>query len=306
MSVRAVELKAVSIVSTTIPATDYNGSAVTAWSGSTVSYVVGDVRYYSAATPHKVFLCKKDHTSAATPTPPDDATNWEWIGTLDKWAMFDDSGSTKSQDTTSFACKVDSSKCDYAGLYGLEAKSVTLTLTSGGETKKTDTIDLKAPMSFKTYYAWFFEPREYLTHVSWEYSKYASSNLEITVTAETGSTAKCGVFRVGKQFVIGEAEYETSGSLKDYSIKTKTSAGLLTFEQGITGDRISVKLTLNNDTVDSVHRYFSRLAGTPAIYNCNNESNYESLSVYGIFQSFDRVYSLPTHSRCDLTIESLL
>ena len=303
---KIVSLIDLTLTSSSIPVGYYQLVPVPAWS-SVSNYVVGNQIYYAGLTPHYVFKCIQDIAGLVTnPIPSLDASHWELVGTTDRWAMFDDMRGTQSQALTSFSGEVSAAGCDYVGIFGIDAQSVTLTHMFGSEVIKSETIDLRLPLSAPDWWYYFFEDLEFVEQVSWEFPRYgAGSRLLFEFTTSPGAVAKCGVFRPGQEFSVSNTQKGVSSRIVDYSNRASSSLPMIV--PGGSGDDIDLTLILPYDSVDYVSRVFRGNAGKPAIYDCNNDGDppLNSFLLYALFKSFDRVYPDGKFVRCNVSLQGL-
>ncbi len=72
-------------------------------------------------------------------------------------------------------------------------------------------------------------------------------------------------------------------------------------------DTVTAQMILDSVQVDAVRRELAKYRATPVLYDLNNSgSNYESLLVFGFFESFEISLALASKSYCDLRVQSLI
>ena len=233
--------------------------------------------------------------------PPDSPTQWTETGTANNWAMFDDYINSTTTSSTNISVVVGSARSDIVGLFGLSGTSVTLTLSRDGSTLKTETISLKE-LSAVSYYSWLFDEYEYKDKLFLEYPKYPDASLEVTITPAAG-VAACGAMVLGAKIFLGETQYDASVGIQDYSAYETDILGRTYLNKRDYADRAEVELWLNNNAVDTVRRKLANARGVLSLWDLNNiGSDYDSLRIYGFFESFDIIIPGPSISKCSLTI----
>ena len=240
--------------------------------------------------------------------PPTNPSKWQLNGVSNRWAMFDGFVNTQTEKTDSIAVELDASNTDLAGLFRLQAKEISFALSSGGEVKWSETIDLKT-LSDASWYDYFFSDWQFQEDVLFTYTKYSDATLAITITWFIDELAECGNCSIGSAIQIGNTQYEPSTGIIDYSKKTTDALGRTYLKQGNFAKRAEVELWLYNSQVDAVRKALTDIRGTPAIFDCNNQgvngTDYTSLVIYGFYRAFDISIPGPVLSRCSLDIEGL-
>ena len=304
---KIVTLKDIDLISSTIPEDRYHGVATADGEWSVGSYDVGDVVYYSGATPHKVY---QSIASSNTATPGTDVTKWTELGATDRWAIFDEYLNTQSYDPAFFSVSVDAADCDYAGVFNCDATSITFSLYDGGSLITSDEINLDAsnPMDYDE---WFFWPSDYRRKAVWSFPQYSSATTILTVTfTNTLGVARCGAMGVGKAYEIGGTLYDPEIGFNDYSYKYENeTTGAVKFIKGNYSDVGTFKVWLLNRRVDMAMRRLIDNRGKMAIYDFNNTGvteEYESFVFYG-FPSRPRItVQGPSMSRLNFVIRGMI
>jgi hypothetical protein len=297
---RVAPKKTISLTSSSVAAsTESEYAAGTTYATDDVVKVSFESDGLTAQTPVVEYKSLADSNTGNY--PPDSPTQWSEIGTSNRWAMFDDYINSVTTDTSNIVVAVGSARSDLVGLFGLVGSSVTLTLTRSGSTIKTEEISLKK-LPAVSYYSWMFDEYEYTDRVFWEYPKYSDASLSVTI-ATTGGTASCGEMVLGSKIFLGQTQYDASVGIEDYSVYATDSLGRTYLNPGDYADRAEVELWLYNDTVDTVRRKLADVRGVMSLWDLNNiGSDYDSLRIYGFFESFDIIIPGPTFSKGSLSI----
>lgn len=300
---KIVTLADISLVSSTVPANEYNGSAVTLWTAGT--YALGAIVYYTGTTPHHVY---ESIASSNTAVPGTDVTKWTDLGATDRWRMFDEFMNTQTEDSSDITVVISANQCDYVGLFNCAATTVTFALTDDGSPVDSTTIDMdsSAPTDYDE---WFFSPAEYRDRVTWEFPYLASSTARLSITiSNTLSNPTCGVAAIGSAYEIGGTLYDPEIGFDDYSYKYENeTTGAVYMIQGNYRDAGSLKVWFGNEILDAVKRRMVANRGKVAIYDFNNEgTDYESLIFYGFPSKFRMSIPGPTFSRATFTMQGMI
>jgi len=302
---KIVNLKNITLISSTIPEDQYNGAATPDGEWTPGTYADGDVVYYTGTTPHKVY---QSISASNTATPGEDVTKWTDLGATDRWLLFDAYMNTQTSNATSFTVVVDAADCDYVGVFNCDATSITFALSDDGVVKKSETISLEASFP-KDYDEWFFWPSDYKRRAAWEYPQYSSATtqLSVTVSSATGD-AKCGVLAIGKAYMLGMTEFGAEVGFNDYSYKYENdTTGAVELIPGNYKDTGSLKMWADNDKIDSIKRRLVENRGKAAIYDFNNNGvNFEALVFYGIVGKVRTSIDYQYRSRISFTMEGMI
>jgi hypothetical protein len=304
---KLIALSDIVLESSTIAENLYLGVARTEWDATDAAagdYDTNDIVYYSAVEPHMVYQSSEDNNTA---TPGTDAVKWVELGTTDRWAMFDDYINTYSADDEEITVEIASDNLNHVGLFGLTAKSVTLTQTinSGSTVVKTETINLDAS-AISGWYDYFFAAFEYRSGLVWEFPQYADATLEAEITWKPGEDAQCGVLRIGKAYDLGQTEYGVSLGVVDYSRTVTDDNGRTYFNPGENAKEINLSVWFYNGQIDTVMRTLHAQIGKLSIFDCNNDgTEYESFQILGKIEDAQVDIPGPTISRINITVQEV-
>lgn len=301
---RIAKLNDISLTSSSV-----NPSTYSEYAGGSV-YAAGDnvrVSFESDGTtpvyPAEEYISLADGNTGNY--PPDDPINWSLIGAENRWKMFDNYVNTETTNTETIEVVVDASGADIIGLFNLQAISVSFELTAYSEVKISETIDM-ATMPESSWYSYFFNDATFKTDVLWSFTSYAAASLKITITYYAGAEAQCGMVAIGTQQDMGKSYYEPSIGIIDYSIKESDDLGRTYLKQGNFANKIDIDFWMDNEQIDAIKKILTSIRGTPAIFDCNNDTSYESLIAYGFYREFIITIPGPVKSKCSIDIEGLI
>jgi hypothetical protein len=136
---------------------------------------------------------------------------------------------------------------------------------------------------------------------------YATATITITLTGSAGTDVGLGLVLIGRSRYLGETLYAPNIGIEDFSTKETDAFGNTYLLERPYADTVTAQMILDSVQVDAVRRALAKYRATPILYDLNNTgSNYESLIVFGFFESFEISLALASKSYCDLRIQSLI
>jgi hypothetical protein len=130
----------------------------------------------------------------------------------------------------------------------------------------------------------------------------------VTFEKITGSDCYCGTCIIGREYDIGDTRYGAQTGIEDYSRKlTDDSFGYTYLKQGNFKKTLEVDLHVSKSQVNTVNNVLTQLRATPTVWTANqNDTEYDSLIVYGFIKDFSIIYESVNHMECNLEIEGLI
>lgn len=274
----------------------------TAWTAGTYTTgtqrYVGTILYEVIATPSTA----DSPTVGIAATPP----TWKIIGAINRFKMFDNVISTQTTRTGTIVVTVDPGQIiNAASFFGLAGNTINVVMTDPVEGQVyNETKMLQDNTLIADWYAYFFENIYPLTDaVFTDLPSYL--NATITVTIDAGaSTAKCGEMVIGRQSNLGLANFGTSVSIQDYSIKTTDEFGNVIIQERAYSKRADYDVTVETSRVATVQKLLADIRTTPTVFI--GEENKPETVVYGFYKSFNIVISTPSISDCSIQVEGLV
>ena len=301
-----------------ITATNIAASSYTAWSSAT-TYAVGDkVKYPATVTPAGPYLPTpmireyEALTISTNKTPAVGGTDdWLDLGPSNQYRMFDDRTGTSSVRATSIDVTVEPGAFfDHIALLRLDgALSVRIKVGRGATILYDETIDVSEDATDWSDY--FFGDRDGVrTAVSVTPQVfYSDAWVQTIITGTTGVNVGLGLLLVGRGRDLGVTIETPSIGIEDYSTKETDTFGNTYLLEREYADRASVQMILETGQVDAVRRELAKYRATPALYDLNNaesEEAYDSLLIFGFYESFDVSLGYPGKSYCSLDVQSLI
>lgn len=279
----------------------------TAWSGSSVSYAVGD--QVIRTTTHRIYECTSAHTSAASPVPENNPTQWLEIGPTNRWAMFDTLRNTATIKASTVTVVITpGQRVDSLALLGVVADTVTVSMTSGATLVYSHTESLIYREVFD-WYDYFFNP--FLTKPSvalFDLPPYTGGVITVTLTVATGNV-ECGACVIGAAEFIGDVQYEAESDVLNFSTVTRDFAGgVATIVQRRNVPKTIQSIVVDKVRVNRVRKLRDDLAATPAVWaGLGNSSDgyFEAMLILGFYKRFSINLRHPEHAVISLELEEI-
>jgi len=270
---------------------------------------------YNPATPYSLntrctlaatgrrYLCIQGPSTANAP-----ATSplwWSDDGPSNAWALFDSLISTQSEHAGSLSVVIKPGICNSLSLFNMEGHTLDITARDGlaGPVVYSRSVDLDGTI-ITDWYQYYFEPFVQKGEVVLtDLPPY--SNIHITVTVSSGSTARIGHLSVGTFYELGDAQYGATVGIIDFSRKDTSALGVTTLVQRAFSKRISARLMLDNNQINKVQRVLSDLRANACAWVITDGESLQALNVFGFYRDFAVEVAYPTKSYCSLEIEGM-
>ena len=250
---------------------------------------------------------KPPETMIETPGGLGVTATWLEVAPTNKWAMFDSVINSATKAVGFMFAIVSTSQINSVALFGLIGTEAQVILRSGAYPGTVVygpvTINLQGSKVTDWYDYFFSEFRQIDQAVLTDLPVYFQGNLEVSIT---GADVAIGQMAVGFASQIGETEYGSSSGIVDYSVKTINAFGNSTFVERAYSKRMSAKVWMSNDDVDSVQTRLASVRATPCVWVGTEETKYNNLVVYGFYKDFTIDVQDYSASSCTLEIEGLV
>ena len=292
----------------TLSATNAAESTYDAWNVAT-AYSPGDKVYYNptSALVYHEYESLTSHTGV-TPTIGG-GINWLDTGPANARAMFDERTSTQTLvDEELEVTVIPGAFFDTIALINISgASSAQIVIVNDGVTLYDQTFDTTGNAEDWDQY-FFGEDEDNLAALVVNPAIfYASCTVTVTLTGAPGADAGLGLLLIGRSRFIGETLYSPKLGIEDFSTKETDAFGNTYLLERPYADTVTAQLTLDTSRVDSVRRELARYRATPVLFDLNNTGvKYDSLLVFGFFESFEITLAFYTMSYCDLRVQSLI
>ncbi len=270
------------------------------WASGT-SYSTGD-QVIVLGTTQRLYEALQASTGSF---PPDNPTDWNDLGAVNRWKMFDGGTNTQTSNPDSIEVTLEPEGIiNSFTLFNIQAASAQVTMTDDTEGVVFDkTYNLIDNSAVDSWYAYFVEPIVQSTQLTdLSLPAYGGATIDITLS-ETGTDVRCGLAVIGQEAEIGTTVFGTSVGIRDFSRKEVDEFGNFTIVQRRFFRTVDYDVRIDTDKVQFVQRLLSDRRAKPTVY-IGTVENPETI-VYGYYRDFDIVLSNPAFSNATIEVEGL-
>jgi hypothetical protein len=259
----------------------------TAWSPSTISYVIGDERI--RATTHRIYRCAANHTSAASPTPENDPTRWVDIGPTSRYAPFDFYTSTAALTTTSLTYVLQPGFVNAIAMYGLTGANYTLTIKDapGGTVLFTQSGSLTMPPL--GWYDYFFGRRGTVDKLLFKNLPIRpTAEITITITSASGQPVGVGMIVCGDYVSlagvsgIGGTEFGAESKPTTFSYRRFLDDGTVLIRERGSSTDLRLTVIIPHEDSAAVSQQIKQVLNKPIAWIGSDAAGYEELQSFGL------------------------
>lgn len=288
---------------TNVPENDYPE-----WDGTSspaTVYNTGD-RVILLST-HKIYESLQDNNSNNNPVT--ETTWWIEVGPTNRWAVFDTSVSTQTEQSDNITYTLEPGGAINAlavlNITGASEVNITISSATAGSPGIVydKTIDLSSFPLVSDWYSWFFGTRQQPTqYIATDIPAYVDPVIVLELIG--GADLAVGVIAFGQQQRFGRGiRLGARVGIQDYSRKETNEFGDTVLVRRAFAKRANFDLFINKAEVDQLQNYLSSIRATPALWIGSNE--YESTTVFGFYKNFEILINYPDNADCELEIEGL-
>ncbi|MEY2688235.1 MAG: hypothetical protein RL375_2433 [Pseudomonadota bacterium] len=272
-----------------------------AYAGGT-TYAAGDLVIYA----HRIYESLQASNTGHTPGLTASATWWLDTGPTNKWAMFDGSVSTASEDTADIEVVITPGAIiNSVACISAVGTSIRVQMHDGATSVYDETQSLDST-PITDWAEYFFADQVLAGELIFEdLPRYLSATVTVTI-ADAAGTASIGVLTLGTIHELGETLGGASAGITDYSRKSTDDFGTTTLTQRTYAKRSQQRLWLNSAELRRVQTLLAGLRATPCVWvGSDNTDLFSPLVIYGWFRSFSLDITGQTISYCSIEIEGL-
>jgi hypothetical protein len=279
------------LISSNVPDTAYP-----VWDSGT-SYSVGTIVSY---TNHGEYQALTVNTNKNPSTSP---TDWKFLGTTNRWKMFDQFLNTQTANASTITATVSVYDAQAIFVGNVNADSVRIQIED----------NLTSAIIEDVTYSLLDEPTDWLSYFYSDISYVKSSiiherttltrDVSVIVTATSLGTAAIGIFLAGSTYSIGTTQWNFKASALDYSIvATDTSSGATYLQQGNYAKLWDGQMFINTVWSDSVYATLVNIRGTPIVFYDKPDTTL----IYGFIKTFEMTISGTVETRVDIKLQGLI
>lgn len=271
--------------SSNVPTSTFaNYSATTTYAVGTKVFIP-DAGYWSE---HKCVVAGTigvDPRTSVYNTTSNPDGKWEFLGTTNRFKMFDQFSSTQTVNPEKIETSVTSIDSDGIYLGNLDAVKVTIKVIDNSDATIIEEItyelypDILDWMDY--FYGKWFDQRK--KQIAYERTTL-TRDISYLVTIDNGvGDSKCGIFLPGSLEEFGYAKLKVKLGIDDYSQNVKdTSTGATYIQKGNFAKVMGFDIFTPTETVERVYDMLTRLSGIPVV---TAQNNFSLFNTYGYFQS---------------------
>lgn len=274
---------------------------------STTSYTAGTNVYVTDN--HGEYQALTDNTNSYPPTNPSD---WQWLGTTNRWKMFDQYLNTYTENPNTIEIEISAylSQGFFIGNISGQSLQVEVIDNTTSDVIESKTISLiRNPKDWLDYFCGNWDKKYKKSYMYYRETLNSDVTYRITLDAGDG-TAKIGVFAIGMIDEIGLTLYNINLSALDYSqIYTDQNTGATYLSQGNYVKTLELDVFAPTNGVDEVYRTLTDIRGKPVVFLGDNRSDdkaFETLNVYGYMKKFETLLKSMKETHITLSIQGLI
>jgi hypothetical protein len=261
------------------------GPTETAYSSGT-TYGEGD----TVSSGHRIFeSLAAGNVGNPLPIAPETETDkWIDVGPTNRWAVFDLYRNTQVVAASPLTIVLTPGiRTDSIALFGLEATSVDVTMTSGGPTVYSNTIDLNT-REVASWYEYFYKPFGTLPSTAvFDMPPYSDGIITVVIT-NTGGNVKCGGLAIGSYQYIGETMAQAESDALNFSTVARDDFGTLQLIPRRSVPKTRQKIYCNKALVNGVRKLREALDAKPAVWSALDDPTndfFDPLLMLAIYRS---------------------
>lgn len=274
------------------------------WSAGT-TYSIGNK--VIVLSNHSVYESLINSNTGNNPTT-DDGTKWLRLGATNRWKAFDQKISDKVTNLNSiqYVLSDSGSNVTSVALFGLVGNSANVTVTDTVEGEVyNQTVSLIDNRNISDWYTYFFEEQSQREEAQFlNIPPYVGSDVQITVTAATGTNAQLGQAVIGFLSDLGITTYGTSISIEDFSRKETDVFGNFIVVERAFSQLADFDIKFPTANARKVQRTLAQYRATPIVYIGSEDVSYGT-TIYGFYRRFDLTLETPSLSFGSIEVEGL-
>jgi len=288
-----------------LTSTNVADSQYPVWDAST-SYSAGDIIYLTDN--HCEYKALTDNSGKY---PAESPTDWEWLGTTNRWRMFDQYLNTATENNGNIDFKITAYSTEAFYLANIEATNLTIEVTDNktGEIIESENVNLMLdPADWLDYFYgdWYLYNKDSFVY----FRKTLVEDVTYHIVIDNrDKTAKAGIFIVGSFKDIGVSLTNANLSALDYSIvETDSNTGITFLQQGNYAKTLDLDVLTNTGGLDVVYRVLTGIRGKPMVFVADNRDNesLSSLAVFGYLKKFEAVLKTRRETLLTLNLQGLI
>jgi len=291
-------MKIIKPISTTLVSSTVADTSYTAWS-SVTSYTAGNLVSF---TNHGEYQALTSNTNKSPDTNPVD---WKFLGTTNRWKLFDQFLNTQTINTTSMQYVVTAydTKAIFIGNI-TNVISVRIEIINNSTSGVIEDVTLSASREPVDWYEYFFGVLSGGNYRSLLYERTTlTRDVSVRATITGSGSVGVGTFIIGTVKDIGYMQYGFSLGSLDYSVvATDTSSGATYLSKGNSVKMLTGTTFIPTTLADACYDDLIEIQGIPAVFY----DGIESTRVYGFIKKFTMPIKSPVETLVEIEIQGLI
>lgn len=281
------------LVDTTVADSSYS-----AWN-STTAYAIGANVVYTNHGEYRAI------TANTNKIPSDNPSDWQFLGTTNRWKCFDQFLNTQTIATDSMQYTLSAYDLQAIFIGNLtNLLNVRIEIISNIDSSILEDVTLSGSREAKDWYEYFFGT---LSGGAYRTLLYERTTLDRDVSVRFTATGPgeigIGTFIIGTKKNIGALQYGFSLSTLDYStVMTDTSNGITYLSKGNSVKLLSGTAFIPTVLSDACYDDLVEIQGTPAVFY----DGVEASRVYGFIKKFEMPIKSPVETLVQIDIQGLI
>lgn len=284
--------------------TEFSSSNLTE---SVATWTSGSLYNFEDEAEYNNYIYKYSGTNGTNTTgTPDNEATWIQDRPSNTFAMLDEKPSTYSTAADTIEVSFISKGFDKLALFNVEAKSVTVTVTSiwNASDTKTFQIDLLNTSLITTLRDYCTAELEQKTTVYIEIPIFHNCSVDVVID-NTNSTAKCGQIISGKSFYVGQTDWGIGLGLTSYSKKEVDALGGIDFIKRGISDIDDFTVTIDTSKAIAIKQKMKEYDAQLLLFTIVEGNSKLELMNFGYWEDFYTLLSGPIKSECNMTIQGV-
>ena len=278
--------------------------------GTTYSVYLASATYAKGArvidvASHCVYESQKDGNTGESLVL---GTAWLLVGPTNYWAPFDRLRNTQAVSPVDISYTlVPGVRTTSIAVIGLDARSVTITVTSAGVEVYSVTLQLSTRKSrrWSEYYFGEFSTRKSIQ--LYNLPPYRNAQITVTVSKPSGLRAVGGIV-IGNSVYLGETQYRPTSDHLNFSVIERDPFGNIKLEPRRSVPKVREEIWFDKALTRRIMDVRELLNGVPAIWSGLDDYTddyFDPLFIYGPHKEFSLNLAETTHGVISLEVEEL-
>jgi hypothetical protein len=291
-------VKIIKPINTTLVSSTVTDTSYTAWS-SVTAYTAGQ---FVSFTNHGEYQALTNNTNKSPDINP---TDWKFLGTTNRWRLFDQFLNTQTVNTTSMQYVLSAYDTQAIFIGNItNVISARIEIIDNSTSAVIEDVTLSASRESRDWYEYFFGVLSGGNYRSLLYERTTlTRDVSVRVTISGNGSVGVGTFVIGTLKDIGYMQYGLSLGSLDYSVvATDTSSGATYLSKGNSVRILSGSTFIPTSLADACYDDLIEIQGIPAVFY----DGIEATRIYGFIKKFTMPIKSPVETLVEIEIQGLI